>query len=294
MIDCIVLLAFILPPREVREQSVIPFIWKGLTFFPQFVTAELVTNYVAEWGNLRLMIKGDHLIVRNSLHKFFKGENYSDFTYTEVCNAIDLLFLQLEIKEHEFSVKKLEFGLNVNMNIQVSELLPCLLFYKGKEFDNLRSKAHKYGVKCFLTEYCVKVYDKVKQVKDKDLISLDGNLMRFELQFNVKRKIPGVSSLKDLKEPENLELLFQECLKALKNIEIKEMSDLSLLKSRDRELLFAGKMKDFWVNEKKISPENYKKRKAKYKAISQYSKTGNLRGEIEKLLTDKFWNLMGS
>lgn len=295
MLDNITLQAVIIPPEEVKEQTTQSFYWRGLLFSPEYRADGQVAKYKATYRNLSFIILGNYLTIKNSIHKFYKGNNYSDFGYSDLCQATNQICRITGLEPKDFNVKKLEFGFNIPISLKPSILFSQVNSYKGKEFDNLRSKARIYGLKCILTEYNIKLYNKSEQVKITEKIQINPNLLRVEVQYNVMRKIPYINSLNDLLLEVNLRNLFSNLTTIFNNIIFRNSYDLAKLKrSRDRELLFAGQSIDFWNTEKNINKENYKKRRQRHKKIEEEVRTGNIKDELDRRLLNKFNELMGN
>lgn len=120
--------------KNLREKE--PFYWKDILFKPVYGKGneEYVIKFTAEIRDLKLELKPHELIISNSLHKFFKGNNYSDFTRAELIKSIELLSNTLGIKETLIVPIKMEFGVNCEFNL-VDDYIGSILNYKGKPFD---------------------------------------------------------------------------------------------------------------------------------------------------------------
>src|SRR5688572_20689289 len=103
MIDNILAIARIIPPTEVVNKTKETFYWKGILFKPVYGKGneEFIKKYIGDYKELRFELENENLSVSNSLHKFYKGNNYTDFSFTEIKAAISELcnFLQMEAKD---------------------------------------------------------------------------------------------------------------------------------------------------------------------------------------------------
>lgn len=150
-------------PKEVRMGSEIPFKWCGLKFSPRYNSEGLIRYYAAEWWNLFLIISGDKLILRNSIQKFYCGNNYKDFTLKDFRKAISILSKRLNIDIGEANVKKFEYGCNVpHPNPEI--IYSSLIGYQRGKFNPMMNGARVYGSKQVSSDYTVKAYDKQYEV----------------------------------------------------------------------------------------------------------------------------------
>lgn len=247
-----------------------------------------IERYVKDYNNLRFVLNGSRLSISNSLHKFYKRNNYTDFSFSEIKSAIKNIESLTGISASHFNIAKLEFGLNIIVGKVQNYYLTRFIDYKGKEFDKMKNKACQYGVKAQLTEYALKVYDKSEQVKRVDRVKVQENLMRIEIQYFRKRRVPLISTLADLTIKENYSGLLDEMLSILSKVNFSDEADFRDVRSRDREMYFAGQVCRFWEIEKEVNKETYKKKKRRYREIQKKVKKENLLDEFRPIIVDKF------
>lgn len=294
MIDYIEIETDAVPDTLLDNGADLPFVWRGIQFVPIYMeTNDMpLRGFKGRLKGLRLEASNGKLTVSNSLHKFYKGENYSDFTFTELSFAIDELCRQLGIEPHKWRVKKLEFGVNVSLKEPFAQYLRQFNNYKGKRFAPMLDKSRPYGVKCFLEEYRVKVYDKTEELRRHYQIPIDENIMRFELEFIKVRPIAFIGTLDALLNKETIRQLADKLLKAFEDIFITESADFSKMSGRDVELYFAGQSLDYWTTVKAMSKETAKKRKQRFKLVCNEIKTGDVKQEIFDALRAKIEYLL--
>lgn len=247
-----------------------------------------ITKYQTVYRNLLLTVSENEIIISNSLHKFIKGNNYSDLKFTEIIKAIKEIEVITGIKSDRFMIKKLEFALNIETPLPAYRYLEQFSDYKGKEYDKMRAIAFWYGIKFFFTEYCVKIYDKTKLIKLKDKVSIQKNILRFEIQYTRSRKIPIANNLSDLEDPNTLQEIFNDFIRKYENIKCVEEDNLSIITSRERELYFAGKNQNFWKAEIALNVNTSKSKKCKYKKIKNKIVIRDLMFEFVSSMKEKF------
>ena len=251
-----------------------------------------ITKYQTVIENLLFTITENEIIITNSLHKFIKGNNYSDLTFSELLNAIELIEEITGINAKEFIIKKLEFAINVITPNPAHQYLERFSNFKGREYDKMRIGAFWYGIKYFFTEYCLKIYDKSELIKRKDKENINKNILRFEIQYNRSRKIPIVSNLSELKDPAILKEMFKEFIETIKSIKCNGEEDFSLITPRERELYFAGEVSRFWNVEKALNRNTAKGKIAKYRKIQNKIVPKDLMAGFVNSITEKFNQLI--
>lgn len=251
-----------------------------------------ITKYQTVIENMLFTLTENELSITNSLHKFIKGNNYSDLTFSELLNAIEQIEEITEINAKEFIIKKLEFAINVITPHPAHQYLERFSNFKGREYDKMRIGAFWYGIKYFFTEYCLKIYDKSELIKRKDKENINKNILRFEIQYNRSRKIPIVNNLSELKDPAILKEIFKEFIETIESIKCSGDEDFSLITTRERELYFAGGITRFWNVEKVLNRNTAKSKIAKYREIQNRIVPKDLMTEFVNFITEKFNELI--
>lgn len=139
-----------------------PFNLFGETFYPRYNFEGKYRCHSASYRNLVIKITGGRLTIENSLHKFINSNNYSDFTFSELNNAIEQIESKLKIQSEHLKLKRIEVAVNIEYLEQFNNLF---ILYGMKEFDNMRSGKTIYGKKFFGSEFNVKGYDKTIETK---------------------------------------------------------------------------------------------------------------------------------
>lgn len=194
--------------------------YKGIIFNPIIIQSHVV-KWIASFNNLRLTFIKDQLIIENSIHKFYHGNNYCDFTLSEFEKAIKQLSEYLGFDIFKAKVNKFEYGCNIQIENPMA-LIEMINNYKGKFFQTLYEKTFIYGKKLILSDFAIKFYDKKKEVKFHDKIKLDHCLLRFEkviisMRHLHKKGIP-IHLVRDLISPQNLLKLKEDLILTFRKI----------------------------------------------------------------------------
>lgn len=254
------------PDVDDRDEK---FEWKGILFSPNYNKAGGVTNHYAQVENLRINVTdGYKLYAENSLHKYLKGENYSDFTRSEVIEAIDKLEYFIP-NSSKGIVKKIASGVNY-----VPDTNKEWLNHRLKQFAPMLAKGKQYGYKCYHSDYSVKGYNKefevLSRIKGNNKPAIQKGLFRYEIENNYlrrfKSKLPPIQ-LRDLANVEVMEFFADDLKKQFKLIKM-NIIDFSKLTDLD-DIRVASVM----VNKEAIealrnySSERLNKYNSKYKKI---------------------------
>lgn len=149
--------------------------------------------------------------IRGSLHKYWKGENFSDFTYSDLNKCLNDLQEKFNIHPQEARLSNVEFGVNVSPMFNPYEFCESLIAYRGKPFERMKTRGGKpnIGFECWLNQYSVKLYDKGKQyLKSENKLRIEIPVCRMAYLSEV-----GLRTLADLRE--------KSILKALERVLIK-------------------------------------------------------------------------
>jgi hypothetical protein len=211
------------------------------------------------------------LIISNSLHKYQKGNNYSDFSFSELLKSINSIESATGISAEEFHATNQELAINIITPERLLEYLEFIKDFKGRHyFDPMRTKSGvKYGIKCVLWDYEIKIYDKKEEMKQHYKLDTNENILRFEIKFKRKRKSSLIQTLADFRDKEKLKLMFNKFIQIFQQVHSVEKEDLSLLTSRERELRYAGLNPEFWNYEKQANLNTEKSKRKKYNQIQE-------------------------
>ncbi len=255
-------------PKEIIERKETPFDWYGIRWIPHYKESNIPIYYKSHFKNMHLRIIGDKLIVKNSLHKSYFGNNYEPFTYSQMVKSIILLDNALPINIYTSKIIKLSPGVVINENPQ--KVLNEWKYFLGKEYLPMKNKNQIYGAKYYLTDYQIKGYDKTFEVKKHNQVDLKKSYFRFEVDnckpkiLNNKTNNMGIYTVNDLLDRGKFKKLGQMVLDKYIQIEKLPRLDLSTLSIKGKRLY--ASLINYEVKEsiKKQHPETYKKDRKEY------------------------------
>jgi len=289
MIDFIVMIAPIEPLYAFNSFN--PFEWNGLKFYPKFKKG-ILQGFESDYKDLRVILHNDKIQLSNSLHKFYKGNNYSDFTHSELTNAIQEICQMFEIEAEYWEIKKMEFGFNILTLKPAKEYMSLFLQYKEREFERMKNKQIDYGRKCFLSEYALKIYDKSFQCKIVDSVKISDKTLRVEFCYNQKRKLPKqINTLADLMDKDKFKELFKDLNEAFTKVIYNDEVDFTNSTNVERMLFYASRNTDFIKVEEQINKTGAKAIRQKIKQLKERFLKKEFKKYFLKALSDKYIEL---
>lgn len=293
MIDNITLVCDNKPPPQLRNANERPFEYKGLIYSPKFNNGQII-RYEAQLKNLRLFQYPDKVYLLNSLHKFYKGNNYTDFNKTELKAAIEAISDNTGIHWKKATVKKIEYGCNVSAN--ATNVIHSLQSYKGKDFQSMAKNGIKYGAACEFEQYRLKGYDKTFAAKHIDKISLQKPLFRWEMQINSVKyfnrfKMDLPIKANHLLKKDFLIMLASDAVTCFKNTIKMQKLNLHKLSTHEKRVLAAMLNPEIREDIKHHNKDTYKRDRRIYRRIMA-DKNICINNETGQLLEDKFRQLI--
>lgn len=172
------------PPIEFRQKISAPFSWNGITFTPDFHKNGDVISYSGKLDNLYVKMISGKIILMNSLHKYYHGDNYSDFTAEDIKHCMEMLSEIFGEVFWDARITKLTAA--VNFHCDASLYVKSLISFKGNPMEPMRPRnsAQVYGKRFASTHYNIKVYDKQFEVKKEDRLFIEPTL-RIEKEMNM-------------------------------------------------------------------------------------------------------------
>lgn len=270
-----------------------PFEWLGLMFTPVYKRGiNHIEKCETDYNGLRVELYFDKLKITGSIHKFCKGNNYSEFSRKEINNTIDEMVSRFEIEASNWEIKKLEFGFNLSMPNPANEYILLAQSYKNVGFDKMKYKNKCYGKKCFMSEYAIKIYDKHYQTKMTDRITIPTNILRIEFCYGNKRKLPQeVKSLADLKNENGVRTLYKDFESAIMKIEFAEKVDLTNSTEEERKLFFASQDVQYLKVEKELNKSRLSTIKANIKEVKASYLKKEFNATLSKAIKNKYIDL---
>jgi len=268
-----------------------PFEWRGLLFYPKYTKGKL-RGFESDYNGFRVFLYYDRIELSNSIHKFHKGNNYTDFTLSEFMDAVNTICVKFGIEANRWEIKKLEFGFNILTLKKANHYLDLIYQYKNREFEKMKAKHITYGKKCFMSEYALKIYDKYVQTKKKYKIIIPENTLRVEFCYNQKRKLPKqIKFLSDLQDKEKFKELYNDFNKAISKIIFNDEVNVSNSTKEERVLFFASFNSKLLKVEETINKTEAKEMKVKIKLLKERFLSKNFKIWLLKALSDKYIEL---
>ena len=276
-------------PKEVIEQQESPFFWKGLKWTPIFnKKTNQVKGYETSVNNLDLRLKGNVISCNNSLQKWFMGNNYELFAYSQVIKALEKLDSVLPFNVYNANIHYVAVGTVIEE--EAKPILDPWLSLNGKQPIPMLGANKQYGKKFYLTDYNVKGYDKTFEVKTHDRIKLNKPLFRFELEIytrnlNKRKNSIGIYTVKDLIDKKKYQMLADELLSKYDKIEKQQSIPLSELNNKEKEVLALFQNQEILQQYKIDHFESFRARRTVYNKIKKRSNNKYLTHVKEQLKT---------
>jgi len=223
-----------------------------------------IKNYQALVRNLQFTVTQEEIKISNSLHKFYCGNNYSDYNADQLAATIKDIEFCTGILAEEFIIKKIECSLNIVTESDAVDYLPMFLEYRTVFPQKVYVGKKPYGINYNLTDYRIKIYSKNEELKRTDRITLTTNILRFEIQIRQNRLLKEIFTLKDLASRNVRENVFDFYFKIFGKIKTKGIEDFSRINQKHLALYYAGKIGEYWNEEKKHNVNTAKSKRKLY------------------------------
>jgi hypothetical protein len=182
------------PPLEFKEKVTSPFECYGTVFNPDFNKTGDVISYSGKLENLYLKMLSGKVLVMNSWHKFYHGNNYSDFTWQDLQDCLQVLSGIFGTDFWKAKITKL--AVSVNLECDAQRIIEHLISFNGQPMEPMRPRNSRsvYGKRFVSTFYNLKVYDKCFETNREERINISPTL-RIEKEmtmnyFQKRRKNP--------------------------------------------------------------------------------------------------------
>ena len=259
-------------PKNIEALVEKPVQYLGLKWLPTYNKFQDVNGYRANIGNLDLRLKNGVIYIKNSLQKFYMGNNYKSFSYTQVVEAFKVLDKLLPFNVYKAKVSYIAVGVVILEKAQ--PILDTWLSYNGKIAFPMISRNKQYGKKIHSTDYNLKGYNKTVEVYDHNRIKLTEDLFRLELEIKTrnlnKRKNPiGIYTVADLVDKSKFSQLGAELMAKYQKIEKKQEIPLQQLNNKEKEVLALFQNQTILAQYKIDHKDSYKKKKATYNQLKK-------------------------
>jgi hypothetical protein len=181
-------------------------------------TAQVIKR-LADYKNWKLQtLSPRRLEITGSIHKYWNnGTNENDLNFCDSIIAINSFCDDLVLNPGLALIKNLEFGLNLNPTYDASELIDQIICFQNKlplsPYDNY---PNSYFIEFALADYYLKIYDKGKQYKSKNI----PNTLRIEVKAmnNDYLQFAKIKTLEDLMQIETMQELGKKIAKVFKGL----------------------------------------------------------------------------
>ncbi len=226
--------------------------------------------------------------IRGSLHKYWREENFSDFSFSDLKECLNDLQERFNIDLAKARISKVEFGVNVSPLFNPYEFCENLIVYRGKSFDRMKTRNGKpnIGFECGLNQYSVKIYDKGKQyLKTENILRVEIPVCRMAYLSKL-----GIKTLADLKEKTILKALGRVLLECYSNVVVNDdtVRKARLTANEKRIYSLCSNPKEW---ERFNRKHRYKRKKQFERIVSKYSER-NWKQETAKMISDKWGALL--
>ena len=268
-------------------------------FKPKVNDFAQIQYYEAGFRNLHLkyLPNTDRIIIRNSLHKFHIGNNYSYFSLSSIKSCLEELSDLLHVSVFDGTIKRLEYGVNICVE-NLDRIINSLASFRGTEFEPMRMRSKNYGRSCDKTQYRLKAYDKSLQVSLVDGIKIPPGLLRWEIaakrmEYLKKRHLPiRIERGQDLCDFETMQRLADDLINRCDQciqFENLDLSKLSLTELRIVGTHLTSKVKN---EQKKRFLNSHKRDCSKLKKILRHQSDERL--NVKQLLIERCHELLNS
>ncbi len=251
-------------------------------------TAEIHFPKTALYQHLRFKISASNRVeIAGSLHKYWKGENYSDLTFGELSGCISDLAHKFNFNPLDARLHNLEFGVNVSPYFDPDDFCRGLIAYRGESFSKFRTTGKQktqIGFECCKKQYSLKVYNKGRQYFKEE------NILRYEVRVTKMEflKPTGIMFLSDLTNPERLFGLGQILDEIFSELIICDKVNTSQLSKNELRIYTQCSNPKEWEN---FSPNQRAKRKNQFSAILAKCGQTQWKGITAKLINEK-WRML--
>ena len=236
------------------------------------------------------IIDNKHLNISGSIHKHWnaingRGEqNYNDFNFTNFILVVTTFCKSFDLAPDQCIIENFEFGVNISPPVPVTEILRSVINHKGEPFNRKQSQKMNY-LECEHRQYYIKLYDKGLQYNQ-------GDILRYEIKTRKMEFVrpANIQTLSDIVNPVNT-----NCLGTILTGNFNDILfyDYTIpdngINARERLILTQGQNPMFWTDYKETNPDNYFKKRNRFKdLVKKYGKR-DLQEILFPLIVTK-WN----
>ena len=291
---------FVIPFEEEIDMSNVNFGEKidlrGVTYSPEIRDGKF-RYYRVKMDNMIFTLFPDRLVVNNSWHKFYKGNNYSDYTLEDIEKTIYKISNLIGFDILDADVKKVTYGIVIETDAKTN--YSSWLNYKSTEPAPMIKVAKVYGRKFYLTDFNIKGYDKTYEVRANQGLKLEKKLYRVEVEvknmkhLNKRANPLHIYKVRDLIDYEKVQMLMDDLITKHDTINKDNVYDFDKMSNKDSEALSKlrfGQYKDYLRKKKNKTFKRYKRRVSDINSNIENS----IHTQTKRLIIEKISNLINS
>jgi hypothetical protein len=236
------------------------------------------------------LFESNRIEIRGSLHNHWKGENFSDFSFSELNDCLNNLEQNFGIKSNEARISNLEFGVNLNTEFNPHEFCSNLIAYKGEPFSKMRTSARNIsiGKETIFSQYGIKIYNKSLQyTKEENILRIENSVKRMKYLSEV-----GITHLSDLRDKFKIKALGSVLAENLSHVVINDNSVKNAkLTANERRIYTECSNPLEWET---FDRKKRHKRKIQFEQIISKHGERNWKELTEKMILNKWTYLLNS
>jgi hypothetical protein len=155
------------------------------------------TTQLANLENLRVKITGSHISISGSLSEYFCGSNIESLSRKDTKESIERLSDELSQDINNFTISRLDIALNLILDYEVNNYLPCLGDLQCFKKDVYANGTVLYKNSQRSLSFYNKKAERAAKRKSLPLFFKDKNILRYEQQL--KRQPGAILRVEELK-----------------------------------------------------------------------------------------------
>jgi hypothetical protein len=246
---------------------------------------------IASQNNFKIYLKG-------SIHKYHTGNyisegyNYSDFGYSDICDAINHITDVINIEPSQIKLHQLEFGLNIKTKENPSFIIEQILSHKGRSFEQRDYLGNGHLIRFNRERYSIKIYNKGLQY------GLQQNLLRIEIKVNKMAYFEGVifnkfeiSNMDNLMHLKLYDSFFNALINILGELILTDdrISPVKISNTKHRAFFTSASNSRYWSKLRNLSDsKTFKRTSRRFEDIRIKYAPDDLKFQLQEELISKF------
>lgn len=208
----------------------------------------------------------NRLQISNSLQKAATGNNYMPSKLSDLNLILESISMLTGISMDRFKITNMEVGFAFKVPFEIRSFLNNFSYYSTILPTPLKKGIRDYGLKYFLSEYSIKLYDKSWLVKQSgENIKISSNIIRVEVNLKKDKLHNIINSASMLTNENTLNSLYVTLKDMINKIAMLDDIDISHLNKNELMLYFAGGNIEYWNRMKSLNNDAQKYLRKKYR-----------------------------